>query len=251
MRHRAATAARAASAPAAKRSSSRTAHEFCDLRERAIGGTAAGFDEATSRGAHFLRSLWITKKFNPGYANIFGALNLDGGARGDEPRSNLREILHRRAEHGNFPEGRGFENIVSAGRDQRAADEYAVGNAIKGRKFADAIHQYHRNIFRNRAVLGASSRMRWAWDRELRASDEFAMRFVNELGGRFEAFRLSRSEDQERFGILPLQCSKRDESEGFLCGDHAACNDDWRAAATPSLRFQPIRERCGRGKLQI
>src|SRR6266404_1125858 len=93
--------------------------------------------------------------------------------------------------------------------------------------------------------------MRWPRDRELRAADEFAMRFVDELGGRFEAFRLSRSENQERFGILPLQCSKRDESEGFLCGDHAACDDDWRAAATPSLRFQPIRERCGRGKLQI
>src|SRR6267143_698693 len=108
MRHRAAKEARAASAPAAKRSSRRTVQEFHDFRERAIGGAAAGFDKAARGGTHFLGSLGITEKFNPGDANIFGALDLHGGAGGDETRSDLREIVHRRTKHGNFPEGRGF-----------------------------------------------------------------------------------------------------------------------------------------------
>src|SRR6266446_6716853 len=63
--------------------------------------------------------------------------------------------------------------------------------------------------------------------------------FVDELGGRFEAFRLSRSEDQERFGIFALQCSKRDESKWFLRSDNAARDDDWGTAATLGFYLEP------------
>src|SRR6267378_2049987 len=75
-RHIAATEARAASVPAPKYSSSRTVHEFCDFRERTIGGTAAGFDKVARGGTHFLRSLGIAEKFDPGDADIFGTLYL-------------------------------------------------------------------------------------------------------------------------------------------------------------------------------
>src|SRR6267143_1616148 len=93
--------------------------------------------------------------------------------------------------------------------------------------------------------------MRRAGNRELRTSDEFAMRFVDELGGRFEAFRLARSKDEERLRILALQSAEGDEGERFFRGDNAASDDDWRAAAAPRFRFQPIRERGRRGKLEI
>ena len=69
--------------------------------------------------------------------------------------------------------------------------------------------------------------MRWAWNRKLRTPDKLAMRFVNELGGRLEAFGLARREDQKCFGVFALQSPKRDEGEWLFCGDNASCNDDW------------------------
>ena len=79
------------------------------------------------------------------------------------------------------------------------------------RKFADAVEKNHGYVLRYGAVTDRRRSLRGTGQRELRAPNKFAPRFVNELRRCLETFRLSWCENQKRIGVLPLHHAKSNQ----------------------------------------
>src|SRR5207247_10092779 len=105
-----------------------------------------------------------------------------------ETRSDFRKIFHGRPKDGNFAESSGFENIVAAGRNERASDKGDVRQSIKAGKLSDAVEQKAGDIVVYGAVTGSQTSLRLGWprNRQLGPPDELAVRFVNKLRGSIE-----------------------------------------------------------------
>ena len=139
---------------------------------------------------------------------------------------------------------------MAAGFDERAAYKNAVGAAVEGGEFADAVEQENGHVAGN-CDRGGAGAVRRARERQLGASHEFAARFVDEFGRGVEALRLARRQDQEGIWIFALQSAEGDERQRLFGGDHAAGHDDGSAASAAGFSFQPIRNGSGRGKFEI
>ena len=77
------------------------------------------------------------------------------------------------------------------------------------------------------------------------------MRFIDEFRGIIKTLRLAGRKHKQRFRILALQGSKRDERVWLFRRNNAAGDDDRRSAAALELGCEPIRQRRGCGKLQV
>src|SRR5260370_37595304 len=81
------------------------------------------------------------------------------------------------------------------------------------------------------------------------ATNKLASGFVNELRRIFKGFRLSRSENQQRVGMLALHDAESNQCERLFCGHDAARDNDRRATLPASFRLEPGRKRPCRGNL--
>jgi len=223
-----------------------------DGGEGAIESAAAAFDQLARGAAHAIHLLGIFEEVNHLYAGVFGAFDLDGGARFDEASGDGREILHGRAEDGDFAECGGFENVVAAGIYEGAADEDAVGEAVEGGEFSDGVEQEDGDVVRNRvqAVAGARGNT-GTGKREFRAADEFAVGFFDEFGGGGEALGLAGSEDEEGFWKIALDYAEDEQGQRFFSGDDAAGYDERAAVAAGAFFFKPFGEGSGRGQFEV
>src|ERR1700757_2380562 len=110
-----------------------------DSGEGAVQGAATAFDELASGAAHALHFFGVFEEMNHFDAGVFRAFDLDGGFGFDEAGGHGGESFHGGAEDRDFAEGGGFEDVVAAGVDERAADEDAVGEAVERGELADGI----------------------------------------------------------------------------------------------------------------
>ncbi len=97
---------------------------------------------------------------------------------------------------------------MSAAWNKRAANESTVGHAIKRGELAYAIKQNDGHIIGDSKFPGCWSILRRTRNGQLRAPNEFAVRFVDEFGGGIKTFRFARRQNQKRFGIFALQRAK-------------------------------------------
>src|SRR5580692_7707771 len=143
-----------ADAATAASSSRDTTELLGDRGEGAVQRAAAAFDQLTRGAAHAIHFFGILEEVNHFYAGVFGAFDLDGGARFDKARGYCGEIFHGRPEDRDLSKCGGFEDIVAAGIYQGAADEDAVGETVQRGEFADGIEQEDGNVVGNAIVSG-------------------------------------------------------------------------------------------------
>ncbi len=89
---------------------------------------------------------------------VFGACDLNGRARFDEASGYCGKIFHGRAEDGDFAECGGFQNVVTAGVYEGAADKDTVGEAVEGGEFADGVEEEDGDVVRNGVQAVGSAR---------------------------------------------------------------------------------------------
>src|SRR4029077_12240026 len=198
---------------------------FGDFGQGAIESTAAGFDQLPRGVAHALHFLLILEEVDPLNACVFGIIDLDGGASFEESRGNRSEIRHGIAEDRDFAERGRLQNIVSAGRNERAADEHAIGDMIQRCKISDAVEEENGNVIGDVAASAVAGNA-WTGNSKFGAANEFAMRFVDEFGGGSESLWPARGEDQEGLWKIALDDTEGDERERFFGGNDTTRDDD-------------------------
>ena len=97
--------------------------------------------------------------------------------------------------------------------NKRSTNEDAIGNAIEGGEFTDAVEEKNRDVVGDVAASAVDGDS-WCGDGEFGAANEFAMRFVDEFGRGGEAFRLPRGEDEKSFGKSPWTTPKAMRESG-------------------------------------
>src|SRR5208282_6305930 len=156
-RHTKRREARAEFAPAAEDSSifSRWAVEVpANLRDGALGCAAAAFDKIPRGLPHLRRPLGMAQELDPRNARVFRTFNLDSGSSRGESLGNFSEVFHGRAKHRNLSERRRLKNVVTTARNERAANESAVGHAVKRSELADTVQQNDRHVVGNGKFTG-------------------------------------------------------------------------------------------------
>src|SRR5207245_6328706 len=216
-RHRAKRGAKAERAKKGEGSSPGTIQMNGNSLEHSARRPAAAFHKISRLLAHLFHTLRIAKQFNPCHAYILGTFNLNSRPRRNETRSDFRKILHRRPKNRNLPERRWFQNVMASGGHQRATHKSAVRQPIKRCEFPDAINKEHGDIVRYRGIarvtVPSSSSLRGTRNRQCRASDELAMRFLDELRGGAKLLGLPRRKHQQRIAVFTLQRSKRNQRQ--------------------------------------
>ena len=106
---------------------------------------------------------------------------MHGGTRRNKTRGNFRKVFHRRAKHGDLTEGRRFEDIVTAGRNEGASDKGTVSQSIKRGQLTNTVKQENGYVVGDGGVIGRLNGV-WLcrpWNWQSRPPDELAMRFVD------------------------------------------------------------------------
>src|SRR4029077_21220407 len=142
---------------------------------------------------------------------ILGTLHLDSSSRRGESRRHFRKVFHGWTKHRDSSERGGLKDVVSAARNQRAANESAVSQAVQRSELTDAVEQDDSHIIGYGKFSGRHAILRRSGDGQLCTANKFAVRIINELGGRIKALRLARRQYQERLAMFPLQCSESDQ----------------------------------------
>src|SRR5579864_6610526 len=211
--------------------------KFGDASERARRGAAICFDESAGLASHFRAARRILNQADPHFSELRGARHLDSRAGARESRSHVAKISHRRSEDGRLGKPCWLENIMPAGRDERAADENGVSKGIKTGEFADGIEDENVAIFVERRA-----------EIKRTATNGFPAAFFDGAHGGVETLRLARSEHEKRMTPLALDNIVGSENDFFFSADHAAGNEKRPAFLLANLLSEPIAEsrRCRR-----
>jgi len=223
-----------------------------DGGEGAVESAAAAFDQLARGAAHALHFFGVLEEVDHFDASVFGAFDLDGGAGFDEAGGHGREIFHGGAEDGDFAEGGGFEDIVTAGIHEGASDEDAVRETVERGEFADGVQEEDGDVVGNCAeAIACARRNTGTGKREFRAADEFAMGFFDEFSGEGETFGLSGSEDEQGFWKIALDHAEDEQGQRLFGGDDAAGYDEGAAAAAGAFFFEPFGKGSGLRQFEI
>ena len=106
------------------------------------------------------------------------------GARGDRLVGRLQEIERVRTDERRRAHGDWLDQVVTAQRQQAAADERDVGRGVVAAQFSQRIAEHDRDVGRHRTVLAAP--------------DERDAARAQQFGDRLEALRMPRHDDRQR-----------------------------------------------------
>ena len=214
--------------------------KFGDARERARRGSAIGFDKSAGFASHFGAARRILNQVDPHFSELRGARHLDAHTCARKSRSHVAEILHRRAEDGRLGKPRGFKNIMSARRNERAADENRVGERIKTSEFADGIEDENVTIFVERR-----------FHIERAPTNGFPAAFFDGAHGGVETLGLARRENEKGVPPLALDNIVSGENDFLFTGNDAACDEQRPALLLANLPDEPIAESSRRSRFVI
>ena len=137
-------------------------------------------------------------------------------------------------------EPRRLQNVVTAGRNKRSADEYHVRERVKASQLANRVEHQHIRVFieRRRKINPA-------------AADDGPAALRCDLRCRVEAVRLARCEHQQGVPPLALDNIIRGHYRFFLFGHNASRNQDRPALLRLNLTREPGAEFSDRRRVAV
>src|ERR1700691_296769 len=202
-----------------------------DVIERAFGGAAIALGNFAGCSAHAFAHRVVFDQLNPDFAETWACRHLNARVHVEKLVGHLFEIFHEGAENWRTREPGRFENIVSAGGNERAAHEGGVRKGIEAGQFADGIKEEDVGGFIERGGKV-----------EFAAPDNFPTACCGNGSRGVELRGLARGEDQQRAAELALHKIVCGEDGFFFAGDYAAGDEDWPAFLLADLLLEPLTE---------